>query len=60
MMSSIQCPLLNKEIDICRCCEIVDVCDGFFKERVLQKEVLEIPNWRETCEKCKYHDLEYV
>ncbi len=57
----IECALLEGPISITDCSLTVDVCEGFFKKTVLRRgEVLEVPNWKEKCRGCKYHNLEYV
>ena len=52
----IECPILNKDIDIGECVIIVDVCEEMVKESVISNEVKEVENWREICKNCKYHN----
>ena len=52
----VNCPLVNREIDIGECVVTVDACDGAVDERILSKRILEKDNWKDICRKCKHHD----
>lgn len=50
------CPLLGKQTDFGACIEITDVCEKLIKEDNYQ-DVTSIPNWREVCINCQYHNI---
>lgn len=53
----VRCPLINEDINEAECVSITSVANGCIKEDVLNKEITKQKDWKETCSKCKYHNM---
>lgn len=45
------CPLIDERIDCIVCMENRDIKDEYIPKKFKEKE-----NWKDICEKCKYHE----
>lgn len=50
--NKIWCPIVKKEIGDLSCDDVSNVVDGGHPERFAPKEIRNVPNWKETCQKC--------
>lgn len=53
----VYCPLYKKEIDCEVCFDIAMVADKLAPKRTISNEIKNIDNYKEICNKCKYHDI---
>lgn len=52
----VYCPLYKKLIEHVYCFDIVMVCDDGAPDYTIPKEILDIENFKDICEKCKIRD----
>lgn len=57
MEDSIRCPLIEDMIEIGDCVVYSDIASGMLKETCIPEKFRKKKNWRDICEKCKYHDM---
>lgn len=57
MEDKISCPLINGELDVGDCVVYSDVASGMLKENCIPDVLRAKENWREICQKCKYHSM---
>jgi len=55
----IYCPLLKKEINEDVCEDATNVVDGGHPERFAPKEIVALPDWKETCRTCPNNPYNY-
>lgn len=57
MPERVKCPLVDyEEIDDIDCIENTDIAAGMIKDDNMPEKFKKYPDWKEICQKCKWHD----
>lgn len=52
------CPLVEHLILVDDCIENQNYADRLIMEDTLPPEYMRLPNWRDVCQQCKYHEID--